>query len=116
VVEIPAPRDLTRLSRFVSEKQGGRYAQIDADSDIVLKPFDLRNLRKLQSIRNGDRMMAMAPDELCRLITVMIASSRCAKGGIQRSNNTTSNASEVFPDSIVVEYHCPSPADQENAG
>jgi hypothetical protein len=46
------------------------------------------------------------PDELCRLITAMIATRdapRAAYNEVIAKDNTTSNASEVFPDSIVVE-------------
>jgi hypothetical protein len=127
VIEILARRDLSQLSRFVSEEKGVRfspYAQIDADSDVVLKPNDLRNPQKLQGIRkwgsyDGSGLpIQMSFVDYYRKFIYDRDFAHASKIGYNEAiakSNTTSNANEVYPDSIVVEYYCPPPADQKNA-
>jgi hypothetical protein len=123
VIEILAHREFSELSRYVSEDKGVRfspYAQVDTSADIVLKRGDLRNPHELQAVRTwGSYDGSGAPIRMsfAAYYNKFIYDrdfDRAPKIGYNEEfakSNTTNNAGEVYPDSIVVEYYFPPPAD-----
>jgi hypothetical protein len=127
VIEILARRDPTQLSRFVSEEKGVRfspYAWVDTDADVVLKPADLRNPRKLQNVRKWGsydgsglpiRMSFIAYYRKFIYDRDFAHAPKVGHNEVIAKSNTTNNTGEVYSDSIVVEYYWPPPEDPEKA-
>ena len=126
VLEALGHQQFAALSQYVSADKGVRfspYASIDKDADVVLTRRDLRSPRKLETVRKwGAYDGSGQPIQLSFLAYfrkfVWDRDFARAKVGFNEASgksNTANNASDVYPNDIVVEYYVAPPSDAEKA-